>query len=187
MKYCINCGTKQNDDAAFCSSCGTNLYGLEKFNSPKAEMQSDSSLTKNIVLVSLCVLLLLFSTIIGNIGGFIGLGNCALWLFVSGILLFFAIRPSIDHVDTAKMNLLKTIEGAGVAAVCLIFSFFTYSFIGFLYQVFILFFALMTILKIKKIDMQSRNTTEKIMLALSIVLCVISGIASFGFFISIFA
>ena len=187
MKLCNNCGYKLNNDALFCSSCGTKLIKSEKSSLPKTTYQSDPSLTKNVTLVTICILLILISTIIGNIGGPIGLGNCALWLFVSAILAFFAIRPSTDHIDTDKMNILKTIESFGVSVVYLIFSFFISSFIGFLYQLFVFGFALMTGLKIKKIEIELRSTTEKILLAFSIVLIIFSSIAFLGFFISIFA
>lgn len=187
LKYCKNCGSKIDSDASFCPFCGQKLTNIEKSISPEKAHQSDPSLTKNIVLVTICVLLILLSTILGNIGGAIGLGNCAFWLFVGAILAFFAIRPSADHIDTDKMNLLKTIESFGISVVYLVFSFFISSFIGFLYQVFVFGFALMTVLKVKKIDIMSRNTTEKILLAFSIVLIIFSSIAFLGFFIYIFA
>lgn len=187
MKFCNNCGSKIDSGALFCPSCGQKLPVIERTTSPETTEQSDPSLTKNIALVTLCVLSVLFSTILGNIGGTIGLGNCAFWLFVGAIMAFFAIRPSADHIDTEKMDLLKTIESFGVSIVYLIFSFFISSFIGFLYQAFVFGFALMTILKVTKIDIMSRNTTEKILLAFSIVLIIFSSIAFLGFFISIFA
>lgn len=187
MKFCKKCGSQIENGALFCSSCGLKLSNVERQHFRETVHQSDPSLTKNIALVTICVLLILVSTIIGNIGGSIGLGNCALWLFVSAFLAFFAIRPSADHIDTDKMNLLKTIESFGVSVVYLVFSFFISSFIGFLYQVFVFCFALMTLFKIKRIDITSRSTTEKILLAFSIVLVIFSSIAFFGFFISIFA
>lgn len=187
MKSCGNCGSKIGSGALFCPSCGQKLPVIEMTPSPETTEQSDPSLTKNIVLVSLCVLLVLLSTIIGNMGGAIGLGICAFYLFVGAILAFFAIRPSADHIDTKKMDLLKTIESFGVSIVYLIFSFFVSSFIGFLYQALVFGFAIMTALKVRKIDIMSRNTTEKILLAFSIVLIIISSMAFLGFFISIFA
>lgn len=185
MRYCSNCGSEQSDGAVFCSSCGKRLTALENNLSIQPERVSDPSLTKNIVLILICVLLIMLSTIVGNIGGIIGLGSCVFWLFVAAALAFFAIRPSYDHIDTAKMNLLKTIESFGISVVYFVFSFLIVSFIGFLFQTYVLVFALMTVSKIKKIDIMSRNTVEKVLLAFSIVLIIFSSLSFLGAFISI--
>lgn len=183
MKFCEKCGSKLNDAAQFCSFCGLKLYGSETPLS--LAKQPDPALTKNIVLVTIYALLTLISILPARAAGSMGIGVCTVYLCITALLAFFAIRPSDDHVDTAKMNLLKTIESFGVSALYLITSFFIAGIIALIYQPFALGFALMTVRKITRINLTHRTATERVFLAFSIVLIILSSFYSFGLFLSI--
>ncbi len=187
MKVCNKCGAKFGNEMLFCPMCNSVLSDEEKSYSTESNHQSDSMLTKNIVLLSLSVFLILMSTILGNLGNPIALGNCVLWLSVSAMLAFFAVKTSKKQDEIEKLRLANNIETFAVSVAYFLFSFFIPSIIGFLYQVFVVVFALMTIAKIKKIDVTQKNKLEKVIHPLSIVLCIISGLAGLGYLISIFA
>ena len=181
MKFCQYCGAKLDDEASFCSSCGSNLSGPAK-RPPAVAQKSDPALTKNIVLILIFVILTLFLIVPGSVGGADAMPMCATYLCIGAVLAYFAIRPSDDHIDTDRMNLLKTIESFGVSALYLITSFFIDPSIALLYQAFVLGFALLTGLKIKKIDMAERNAAERVILAFTIIVAVISCCAAMTFF-----
>ena len=177
MRYCPNCGSGVREGAAFCPSCGASLANLGKGRAPGAEMPSDPSVTTNIILILVFLLLLVMSTVMadGEVDNAISFGSCVMSLSTAGVLAFFAVRPSSDHIDTVKMDLLKTVELFGVAVAYLVAAVLLGDEIAFLYMVFVFIFALMTALKIRKIDITSRSTGEKVLLALSILLAVFAG------------
>lgn len=178
MRYCSNCGAEQKEGNHFCPVCGAKIGPLKNAVPFQNKPASDPSLTKNIVLISISVLLIIAATVMAKGAPSTNGGDpsapvwgCLFYLSSSGVLSFFAVRSSTDHLDTPKMALLKTIESLGISTVGFASLFFVPSSIQIcFYLVFVIFFSLIPILKIKTINATNRTSTEKVLLALSIVL-----------------
>lgn len=189
MKFCEQCGKQLSDNAVFCSSCGSKQAAPQKLPVSFAQ-QTDPSLTRNIVLICIYTLLTLITIVPATVGGDAGFPPFITILCITALLGFFSIRPSEDHIDTEKMNLLKTVESFGISVlyfICFICSFFSEDLNNYVlvYLFFVIGFAILTVVKISKINIDARITAEKIIMAFTIVLIVISSFTVYSCLMSI--
>lgn len=170
MNFCPHCGAKLGQASRFCTNCGAPLTPVQAAPQ-KSALASDPSLVSNIIFFALALLFLLIVFAVEVEAEGEAISDNWEFLLVSFVLGIFAFLPSYDHVNTRKMNLLKTVEAFGLSLAALVCCFFFADntiLLGFL--LFACVFSLLVVLKIRKIPDSSRNTCEKVVYAFSLIL-----------------
>lgn len=198
-KYCSNCGTKiDSDSQRFCVQCGNTLYEIN-YNSPKNT--ADSSLTKNIVLIGLSMFLFFMAAVISicvlssvdmqfqtnqdNVN--IPSSTIVFLEIIATIMIYYATKPSYDHIDSPSMQSLKEVEMALAFLPTLIIAGASekYFIVVIISQSISIVLPAIYIKRHKKIPKERRCTRESVVLAWSIIFLVIDGLYIFGYFVGL--
>lgn len=170
MKFCPHCGTKLGQASHFCANCGAPLTPAQA-TPQKSALASDPSLISNIILFTLAIFNLVLAVFV-----FVhdDADNWA-YLFISLALSIFALSVNYNHIDTQKMNLIKTVEAFFLSLASFVSSFFLAEYFFVLsFWIFSCIFSLYVVLKNRKIPDSNRNSCEKIIYVFSMVLLVFS-------------
>ncbi len=188
MSYCSNCGKQLNQKGQFCPFCGKSL---KSNSSVEVNKSLDTSIpykytTRDIILFSSAIVLLILAMIIYSLhNGPVTTFNGIFWAIVSAVLAWFSIKPNQCSNTITKVSNIKK---SGNFCIGVLY-FATGFFLDDLYAIFALaislFYFVTYLNKIKKIPLQDRRKSERILFPVAWVFVGLISLAAFGYLIEL--